>query len=442
MMKCSLHNLGCKVNSYETQAMQQMMEDAGYEIVPFGEGKSDVYIINTCSVTNIADRKSRQMIHRARKMNPDALIVATGCYVESSKELLDEDIDIVVGNNEKSKLLDILTGFLQENQSNCLQDMGNVSNYDEMKLTKPEEHTRAYVKIQDGCNRFCSYCIIPYVRGRIRSRAIDDIINEITSISDSGCKEIVLTGIHLSSYGMDSKESEITLIDIIEKINTINGVSRIRLGSLEPRIVTEEFVSRLRKCEKVCPHFHLSLQSGCDTVLKRMNRKYTVEEFYSGVELLRKYYDNPAITTDVIVGFPQETDEEFDLTVKFLEKVCFYELHVFKYSRRKGTVADKMPGQVPENIKNERSSKLLEIDERLSGEYRKGYIGKNVKVLLEEEMYISGKPYMVGFTDSYVKVAVENTTGEMQPNTIVSVRINELIEKDMVIGVAENDILY
>lgn len=448
MMKCSLHNLGCKVNSYETQAMQQMMEEAGYDIVPFGEGKSDVYIINTCSVTNMADRKSRQMIHRARKLNPDALIVATGCYVESAKELLDEDIDVVIGNNEKSRLLDILTGFLQENQSNCLEDMGKVSNYDEMKLTKPEEHTRAYVKIQDGCNRFCSYCIIPYVRGRIRSRAMDDIISEITAISDNGCKEIVLTGIHLSSYGLDSKDSETTLIDIIEKINTINGVERIRLGSLEPRIVTEEFVSRLRKCEKVCPHFHLSLQSGCDTVLKRMNRKYTVDEFYSGVELLRKYYDNPAITTDVIVGFPQETDEEFDLTVKFLEKVCFYELHVFKYSRRKGTVADKMPGQIPENIKNDRSSILLELDERLSGEYRRAYVGKTVKVLLEEEMQMSGKSYMVGFTDSYVKVAVENTNNTkntnqiMQPNTIIKVRINELIGKDMVIGVAENDILY
>lgn len=454
MMKCSLHNLGCKVNSYETQAMQQMMEEAGYEIVPFGEGKSDVYIINTCSVTNIADRKSRQMIHRARKLNPDALIVATGCYVESAKELLDEDIDIVIGNNEKSKLLDILTGFLQEKQLNCLEDMGKASNYDEMKLTKPEEHTRAYVKIQDGCNRFCSYCIIPYVRGRIRSRAMDDIINEITAISNNGCKEIVLTGIHLSSYGLDLKntkfstaadvlnESEITLIDIIEKINKINGVSRIRLGSLEPRIVTEEFVSRLRQCEKVCPHFHLSLQSGCDTVLKRMNRKYTVDEFYAGVELLRKYYNNPAITTDVIVGFPQETDEEFYLTVKFLEKVCFYELHVFKYSRRKGTVADKMPGQIAENIKNIRSSVLLELDEKLSDEYRRGYVGKTVKVLLEEETEISGKSYMIGFTDSYVKVAVENTKGKLQPNTIIEVKINELIDKDMVIGVAENDILY
>lgn len=438
MKKCSLHNLGCKVNSYETQAMQQMMEEAGYEIVPFGNELCDVYIINTCSVTNIADRKSRQMIHKARKMNPDAVIVATGCYVESAKEFLDEDIDIVIGNNEKSKLLDILDGFFLENQSNCLEDMGKVSNFDEMKLTRPEEHTRAYVKIQDGCNRFCSYCIIPYVRGRIRSRDEEDVVNEITAIAGSGCKEVVLTGIHLSSYGMDKPESGITLIDIIEKINTIEGVARIRLGSLEPKIVTEEFVTRLKKCDKVCPHFHLSLQSGCDTVLKRMNRRYTVDEFYAGVELLRKHFDNPAITTDVIVGFPGETEEEFVKTKEFLEKVNFYELHVFKYSRRKGTVADKMPDQIPENIKTIRSNILLEMDEKLSGEYRAQYIDRVVDVLLEEVITMNGREYMIGFTDSYVKAAVECNGCNLLPNTIRSVKITGLINKDMVIGVAEN----
>lgn len=438
MKKCSLHNLGCKVNSYETQAMQQIMEEAGYEIVPFGNELCDVYIINTCSVTNIADRKSRQMIHKARKMNPEAVIVATGCYVESAKEFLDEDIDIVIGNNEKSRLLDILDGFFLENQSNCLEDMGKVSDFDEMKLTRPEEHTRAYVKIQDGCNRFCSYCIIPYVRGRIRSRDEEDIINEITAIADSGCKEVVLTGIHLSSYGMDKPERGITLIDIIEKINTIEGISRIRLGSLEPRIVTEEFVTRLKRCDKVCPHFHLSLQSGCDTVLKRMNRKYTVDEFYSGVELLRRNFDKPAITTDVIVGFPGETEEEFYKTKEYLEKVNFYELHVFKYSRRKGTVADKMPDQIPENIKAIRSNILLEMDERLSGEYRAQYIGNVVDVLLEEVITIDGREYMIGFTDSYVKVAVECEGVNLLPNTIRLIKITGLINKDMVIGVAEN----
>lgn len=438
MKKCSLHNLGCKVNSYETQAMQQIMEEAGYEIVPFGNELCDVYIINTCSVTNIADRKSRQMIHKARKMNPEAVIVATGCYVESAKEFIDEDIDIVIGNNEKSRLLDILDGFFLENQSNCLEDMGKVSDFDEMKLTRPEEHTRAYVKIQDGCNRFCSYCIIPYVRGRIRSRGEEDIINEITAIADSGCKEVVLTGIHLSSYGMDKPERGITLIDIIEKINTIEGISRIRLGSLEPRIVTEEFVTRLKRCDKVCPHFHLSLQSGCDTVLKRMNRKYTVDEFYSGVELLRRNFDKPAITTDVIVGFPGETEEEFYKTKEYLEKVNFYELHVFKYSRRKGTVADKMPDQIPENIKAIRSNILLEMDERLSGEYRAQYIGNVVDVLLEEVITIDGREYMIGFTDSYVKVAVECEGVNLLPNTISPIKITGLINKDMVIGVAEN----
>ena len=439
MKKVALHNLGCKVNSYETQAMQQMMEEAGYEIVNFGKEPSDICIINTCSVTNMADRKSRQMIHKARKLNPEAIIVATGCYVESAKEFVDEDVDIVIGNNEKSHLLDILDSYFQENWENSLEDMGKVCNFDEMKLTKPEEHTRAYVKIQDGCNRFCSYCIIPYVRGRIRSREKEEIIKEITAIAESGCKEVVLTGIHLSSYGMDKTDSDVMLIDIIETINTIDGIERIRLGSLEPLVVTEEFVKRLIACKKVCPHFHLSLQSGCDTVLKRMNRRYNVDEFYTGVELLRKYYDRPAITTDVIVGFPQETDEEFEDTVKYLEKVCFYELHVFKYSRRKGTVADKMPGQIPESIKDVRSDRLLALDEMLSREYREKYIGSSVIVLFEEKVTMEGKEYILGFTDTYVKVAVEcGNNISLEPNDIVSIKITGLIGKDMVIGVAEN----
>ena len=439
MKKVALHNLGCKVNSYETQAMQQMMEEAGYEIVNFGKEPSDICIINTCSVTNMADRKSRQMIHKARKLNPDAIIVATGCYVESAKEFVDEDVDIVIGNNEKSHLLDILDSYFQENWENSLEDMGKVCNFDEMKLTKPEEHTRAYVKIQDGCNRFCSYCIIPYVRGRIRSREKEEIIKEITAIAESGCKEVVLTGIHLSSYGMDKIDSDVMLIDIIETINTIDGIERIRLGSLEPLVVTEEFVKRLSACKKVCPHFHLSLQSGCDTVLKRMNRRYNVDEFYTGVELLRKYYDRPAITTDVIVGFPQETDGEFEDTVKYLEKVCFYELHVFKYSRRKGTVADKMPGQIPESIKDVRSDRLLALDEMLSREYREKYIGSSVMVLFEEKVTMEGKEYILGFTDTYVKVAVEcGNNISLEPNDIVPIKITGLIGKDMVIGVAEN----
>lgn len=437
MKKCALHNLGCKVNSYETQAMQQMLEDNGYEIVPFGKESSDVCIINTCSVTNIADRKSRQMIHKARKLNPEAVIVATGCYVMSAGEDVDENVDIVIGNNEKSRLLDILDSFFKEEWVKNPIDMGKVRDFDEMKLTKPEEHTRAYVKIQDGCNRFCSYCIIPYVRGRIRSRSIEDVISEISTIADSGCKEVVLTGIHLSSYGLDKEEDFPKLIDVIEQINKIDGIYRIRLGSLEPMIVTEEFVKRLVNCKKVCPHFHLSLQSGCDTVLKRMNRRYTAEEFYEGVKLLRQYYDNPAITTDVIVGFPMETEEEFDETRKYLEKVKFFELHVFKYSRRKGTVADKMEGQLTESVKSKRSDVLLKLDDRLSTEYRKQYIGKKVDILLEEEAEIDGTRYFTGFTDTYVKVLVKAGQKELVSNEIINVRIEELFGKDMVIGVAE-----
>ena len=315
--------------------------------------------------------------------------------------------------------------------------MGKVRDFDEMKLTKPEEHTRAYVKIQDGCNRFCSYCIIPYVRGRIRSRNVEDVISEISAIAESGCKEVVLTGIHLSSYGLDKEEEFPKLIDVIEQINQIDGIKRIRLGSLEPMIVTEEFVRRLVNCKKVCPHFHLSLQSGCDSVLKRMNRRYTAAEFYEGVNLLRKYYDNPAITTDVIVGFPQETDAEFEETRKFLEKVKFFELHVFKYSRRKGTVADKMVGQIDESIKTLRSDVLLKMDEKLSGEYRMNYIGQNVDILLEEEVEIDGVKYFTGFTDTYVKVFVKSEEKKYLSNEIISVKIKGINGKDMVIGVAE-----
>ena len=436
MKKCALHNLGCKVNSYETQAMQQMMEEAGYEIVPFGQETADVYIINTCSVTNIADRKSRQMIHKARKLNPGALIVATGCYVEAVGEMSDADIDIIIGNNEKSKLLEIIKGYEEHIEFEKNTAISGVKDFDEMKINGPSEHTRAYVKIQDGCNRFCTYCIIPYVRGRIRSRKPNDVIEEIRRIAASGCKEVVLTGIHLSSYGLDMEEG-ISLIDIIERVNKIDGIERIRLGSLEPKIVTEEFAKRLADCHKVCPHFHLSLQSGCNETLKRMNRQYNTDEFYEGVCILRKNFNNPAITTDVIVGFPGETEEEFAITKEYLEKVKFYELHVFKYSRRKGTVADKMPNQIAESIKSERSDVLLALDERLSDEYRKEYIGKTVKVLLEEKHTGDGMSYMTGYTDTYVKVAVTSAEKELKANEFVNVRVTGIHGKDMVIGVAE-----
>lgn len=438
MKKCALHSLGCKVNSYETQAMQKMMESAGYEIVPFGEEIADIYIINTCSVTNIADRKSRQMIHKAKKLNPEAVVAAAGCYVESAGDNIDEDVDIVIGNNEKSHLIEILNEYFEHMDKEKSVDIGKATGFDELNIDSPLEHTRAYVKIQDGCNRFCSYCIIPYVRGRIRSRKPDDVMAEIKRVAASGCKEVVLTGIHLSSYGLDFKDSTVKLIDVIEAVNRIEGIERIRLGSLEPLIVTEEFVRRLAKCKKICPHFHLSLQSGCDETLKRTNRRYNVDEYYKGVELLREYFPDAAVTTDVIVGFPGETEEEFNITKKYLEKVCFYEMHVFKYSRRKGTAADKMPDQIPENIKSERSTELLELNEILSNGYREKYIGKKVKVLLEENHIIENKKYIIGFTDTYVRVALENPEEKLYTNQIVNVRVKKLFEKDMVIGVAEN----
>lgn len=438
MKKCALHSLGCKVNSYETQAMQKMMESAGYEIVPFGEEIADIYIINTCSVTNIADRKSRQMIHKAKKLNPEAVVAAAGCYVESAGDNIDEDVDIVIGNNEKSHLIEILNEYFEHMDKEKSVDIGKATDFDELNIDSPLEHTRAYVKIQDGCNRFCSYCIIPYVRGRIRSRKPDDVMAEIKRVAASGCKEVVLTGIHLSSYGLDFKDSTVKLIDVIEAVNRIEGIERIRLGSLEPLIVTEEFVRRLAKCKKICPHFHLSLQSGCDETLKRMNRRYNVDEYYKGVELLREYFPDAAVTTDVIVGFPGETEEEFNITKKYLEKVCFYEMHVFKYSRRKGTAADKMPDQIPENIKLERSTELLELNEILSNGYREKYIGKKVKVLLEENHIIENKKYIIGFTDTYVRVALENPEEKLYTNQIVNVRVKKMFEKDMVIGVAEN----
>lgn len=439
MRKCALHSLGCKVNSYETQAMQQLLEEAGYEIVPFGEETADVYIINTCSVTNMADRKSRQMIHKARKLNENAIVVAAGCYVESAGETTDEDIDIVIGNNEKSHLLELLDSYFSGEEEHRLSNIGQEKNFDEMNIYKPSEHTRAYVKIQDGCNRFCTYCIIPYVRGRIRSRKKDDIIAELHRLSASGCKEIVLTGIHLSSYGMEESDCTDRLIDIIEEANATYGIERIRLGSLEPLIVTEEFAKRLSACEKICPHFHLSLQSGCDETLKRMNRRYTADEFENGVNILRKYFDKPAITTDVIVGFPQETEAEFEASKAFLEKIKFYELHVFKYSRRKGTVADKMDGQIEETVKTRRSDALLLMDEKFSMDYRKEYIGKNVTILTEEVVDIGGEKYITGYTDTYVRVVVKLQEGQnIATNMLLNVKIIDIFQKEMVIGVAEN----
>ena len=380
----AIHSLGCKVNSYEAESMEQLLKQAGYTIVPFDENiTADIYIINTCSVTNIADRKSRQMLHKSKKINPDAIVVAAGCYVNADTKKAAEDnaVDIVLGNNCKINIVEALENYYKDkNNSEMVVDFKEKQEYEELKLDEVSTHTRAYIKIQDGCNQFCSYCIIPYTRGRIRSRDIDEIEEEVTKLVSKGFKEVVLTGIHLTSYGVDNNKG--SLLEVIMRLDKIDGLQRIRLGSLEPRVITEEFAKTLSSSKKICPHFHLSLQSGCDTVLKRMNRKYTTQEYYDKCCILRKYFNNPAITTDVIVGFPQETEEEFEATKVFLEKVHFYEMHIFKYSRRKGTVADRMEGQVDEKVKTQRSAILLELENKMSKEYRQQHIGKTEEVLI------------------------------------------------------------
>lgn len=442
----AIHSLGCKVNSYEAESMEQLLKQAGYVIVPFDENvPADVYIINTCSVTNIADRKSRQMLHKAKKMNPDAVVVAAGCYVnaDAKKAAGDSAVDIVLGNNCKINIAEALDAYYRDNKMNSmLADMGKSQEYEELKLDEVDTHTRAYIKIQDGCNQFCSYCIIPYTRGRIRSRGIEDIVDEVSRLVKKGFKEVVLTGIHLSSYGADSGEG--SLLDVIMRLDKIEGLERIRLGSLEPRIITEEFAGTIASSRKVCPHFHLSLQSGCDSVLKRMNRKYNTQEYIEKCELLRKYFDNPAITTDVIVGFPQETEEEFKITRDFLERVHFYEMHIFKYSRRKGTVADKMEGQVDESVKSRRSSELLKLESDMSKAYRTMFAGSRADVLIEEIENIDGKQYFVGFTPNYIRVRIpceetaaharQGTHDDFQGyvNTIVNVTLTGLTDNGII----------
>lgn len=405
MKKAALHNLGCKVNAYETEAMQQMLEAAGYEIVDFHEA-ADVYVINTCSVTNMADRKSRQMLHRAKKQNPESVVVAAGCYVQTKEEeaFADEAIDIIIGNNKKHELITKLDEFFRDHGK--IDDVLDINDknqeFEELYLDKPSEHTRAFIKVQDGCNQFCSYCIIPYARGRVRSRNMDSVLEEVNRLAANGYKEVVLTGIHLSSYGVETGES---LLHLIQEIHKIEGIRRIRLGSLEPKVVTEEFASELSKLEKICPHFHLSLQSGCDATLQRMNRKYTAEEYAKGCEILRKYFGHPAITTDVIVGFPGETEEEFAETKAFLERIHFYEMHIFKYSKRQGTRAAEMKNQIPENRKTERSNALIALGDKMSEEFRQYYLGREEEVLFEEAADIDGVTYYVGYTKEYVKVA-------------------------------------
>ena len=437
MKKAALHNLGCKVNAYETEAMQELLEKNGYEIVPFHD-LADVYVINTCSVTNMADRKSRQMIHRARKQNPDAVIVAAGCYVQAQADMgeLDENIDIVIGNNKKKDLIRLLEEYFKEDISEQMQeviDINHTFEYESLHLSRTEEHTRAYLKVQDGCNQFCSYCIIPYARGRIRYRAMEEILKEVRELTANGYQEIVLTGIHLSSYGME-KGNDFTksrLGELIRAVNAVEGVRRIRLGSLAPRNITEEFAKELSQCEKLCPHFHLSLQSGCDSVLQRMNRKYTTGEYYEKVEILRKFFDKPAITTDVIVGFPQETEEEFMQTVEFLKKIRFYETHIFKYSKRKGTPAAIMQGQIQEEVKSVRSDRLSELHTQNSHAFRESYIGKQVEYLLEEGMVIDGVRYQTGYTREYIRIALK--TQEDLSGTIQKGVIREFLKPDILL---------
>lgn len=432
MKKAALHNLGCKVNAYETEAMQHLLEEAGYEIVPFTQ-KADVYVINTCSVTNMADRKSRQMLHKAKKNNPDSIVVAAGCYVQTSeKEVLNDlSVDIVIGNDRKHDLVRLLEEYSLDSVNDTVDDINDGKHdFEELFIDQTKEHTRAFIKVQDGCNQFCSYCIIPYARGRVRSRRFENVIAEVERLAANGFKEVVLTGIHLSSYGVDFEEAT-GLLELIQAVNAVKGIERIRLGSLEPKIVTEHFASELSKLDKICPHFHLSLQSGCDATLKRMNRKYTTKEYERGCELLRKYFVHPAISTDVIVGFPGETEEEFEQTKAYLEHIHFYEMHIFKYSKRKGTRAAVMPDQIDEQIKAARSEKLIALGHDMSKEFRKFYIGKNEEVLFEEKAVIGDKEYFVGYTKEYVKVAKE--TAENLENQIVSGRISGMLTDEILL---------
>ena len=433
MRKAALHNLGCKVNSYETEAMTQLLKKAGYEIVSF-QDQADVYIINTCSVTNMADRKSRQMLHKAKKQNPNAVVVATGCYVQTATEKVAQDlsIDLVVGNNRKKDIVEILNEYYAEKEAGeqvkeeYVIDINHTDEYEDLEISTVTEHTRAHLKIQDGCNNFCSYCIIPYARGRIRSRTMESIKAELERLSASGFKEIVLTGINLSCYDDNGKK----LIDVIEMADNVNGIERIRLGSLDPEVVTEDFVERLGKVKKICPHFHFSLQSGCDKTLKAMNRHYTSDEYYEKCQLIRKYIDNPAFTTDIIVGFPGETEEDYISSREFVKKVKFAELHVFKYSKRDGTVAAKMPNQIDEKIKTLRSEDLIKTGEELTKKFRQAKIGQDTTVLFEEKILLDNKEYWVGHTVDYIKIAVpekENLEGQIRKVNVKDFLTNEIM---------------
>ena len=429
--KVALHNLGCKVNAYEVEAMQQLLEEAGYEIVPFEPG-ADVYLINTCTVTNIADRKSRQMLHKAKKMNPDAIVIAAGCYVQTDEGKLDKDeaVDLILGNNQKGNIVQVLEEYEQQHtrQKHVLK-INQTKEYEELAISHTAEHVRAYIKVQDGCNQFCTYCIIPYARGRVRSRKMEEVLEEITNLTKHGCQEFVITGIHVTSYGKDL--GDVTLIDLLEEIAKIPEVKRIRLGSLEPGFITKDTLDRLSKMESFCPHFHLSLQSGCDSVLKRMNRKYTTQDIREKCKAIREHFQYPALTTDIIVGFPGETEEEFEETRKFLEEIDLYEMHVFKYSIRKGTKAADMKPQINDQIKAKRSNILLEMSKQHQKEFETKQLGMVKEVLIEEKMH--GKDhYYTGHTKEYIKVALYSE--EPLENKIVKVKLRQILDDGYVLA--------
>lgn len=437
--KVALHNLGCKVNAYEIEAMQQLLEEAGYEIVPFEPG-ADIYVINTCTVTNIADRKSRQMLHKAKKMNPEAIVVATGCYVQTGGEKLEKDeaIDLVLGNNQKINIVEALAEYAENKpgHGSHVIKINQTKEYEELSIDRTAEHVRAYIKVQDGCNQFCTYCIIPYARGRVRSRNIESVLKEVRALAEKGYKEVVLTGIHLSSYGVDfPEEKKETLLSLIRAVHEIEGIRRIRLGSLEPGIVTREFAEGIAALPKVCPHFHLSLQSGCDETLERMNRRYRSGEYRERCELLREVYGNPALTTDVIVGFPQESEEEFRKSYDFVDSIRFYETHIFKYSRRQGTKAAAMDGQLTEAEKSFRSEKMIELHHRHAGDYEKSMLGKNLEVLIEEEYTKDGRTWYLGHSREYIKTAVPKSEA-YGVNDIVNVKAEGFLEEHIMTGEA------
>ena len=447
-MRVGFLTLGCKVNSYETEKMKIKFEEQGHTVVAFEE-KADVYIVNTCTVTNIADRKSRKMLHRAKRRNPNSLVVAAGCYVDSSdkKGEKDSSVDLFVTNAMKEDLVAFVVEAMKERNIVPMQVMEEAfeKEHHMTKEAMAQKHTRAYLKVQNGCNQYCTYCIIPYVRGPLSSKPVEDVVYEVEQLAKDGIQEVVLTGIHLSSYGVDLTECKNflelegrMLLKLIQNVANVDGIERIRLGSLEPRIITKNFLEELSQIPEVCPHFHLSLQSGCDQTLRRMNRHYSADEYEEGVKMIRVYFKHPAITTDIIVGFPQETEEEFEATCAFARRIAFAQIHVFKYSRRQGTMADAMTGQVDETIKNQRSEKLIGIEKELEKEYQKYFIGKKEEVLLEEVQLIEGREYVVGYNERYVRIAVSCTEmpdAKERCNTIATVKIERHLTDEILLGV-------